>query len=355
MSKSVVVCLLAAALCAGCASNFKPLRGEPAVVAANRPAPPEAPVYGVASYEPPQVWLAPLAKPDEVQGKARSVQRLPEPGQELLLKAGESVAAGDQPGMLRLLQAAADAGNSTAHYELARIYQTGQDQTGQGVTVDLPAALSHLSLADAMGNPEATRVLAWNYLLGTGLSADVAYGTRLMEKAARRNDRALRELSLLYLNVYAPGLNDSARGLELLQLASDAGDLQAERLYRQHQQATAAPGVAAEQPYGAELAPGLVSIADAEAHADETKRAALSGDLQSMSRYAENVLQGQFPSLQPELESYAWFAVAAKRGSAPAAERIAALEPVRQANAGQIEALVADLDSAIAAPVPALE
>ncbi|MCY1294041.1 hypothetical protein D9M68_599450 [compost metagenome] len=344
--------LLAAALSAGCASDFKPLRSEPANTAPNRPAPPEAPVYGVASYEPPQVWLAPLASPGEVQGRTRNVQRPPEPAQALLAKARSAAEAGDQAGMLRLLQEAAEAGNATAHYQLARIYQTGD-----GVPVDLDNALAHLSLADALGNAEASRVLAWNYLLGIGVQSDLVYGNRLMEKAARSSDRALRELSLLYLNVYAPGLDNPERGKELLEIASRAGDVQAERLYRQAQSQLAAAGPLAEL-YGQEAAPGLVSVADGEAQAEALKRAALGGDLDSMCRYAEHVLQGWFPSLQPELESYAWYAVAARRGSEPAALRLASLEPLRQAteqaSPGLLEATIADLDSAIAPPAPAI-
>ncbi|MBM7060928.1 sel1 repeat family protein [Pseudomonas sp. UL073] len=345
MFKPVLSCLFAAVLCTGCASNFKPLRGEPAVVAPNRPAPPEAPVYGVASYEPPQVWLAPLASPSEVQGQARNVQRLPKPGQDLLDKARVAAEAGDQAGMLRLLQQAAESGNGEAHYQLARIYQVGE-----GVPVDLDAALSHLSLADAMGHAEATRVLAWNYLLGKGVQSDTVYGNRLMEKAARSNDRALRELSLLYLNVYPPGLDNRERGLELLDVASRAGDVQAERIYlqAQRQPQPTAEAVVVEQPFASETVPGLPSVADSEAQAEAVKRAALAGDLASMSEYADNLLQGRFPSIQPELESYAWYAVAARRGSEAAAVKLATLDDVRQADPAAVDAMVANLDSAIA-------
>lgn len=352
MLKAFVLPLIALALGAGCASDFKPLRGEPTVVAPNRPAPPEAPVYGVASYEPPQVWLAPLADPKDVHGQARNVQRLPDPGQDLLDKARVAAAAGDQPGMLRLLQRAAEAGNAEAHYQLARIAQTGD-----GMPVDLAAALTHLSLADAMGHAEATRVLGWNYLLGTGVQADPGYGGRLMEKAARTSDRALRELALLYLDVYPPGLHDRERGLALLDVASRAGDVQAARLLlqAQRQSEAVASGEALAEPYGSEREPGLTSVADSEVQAEEVKRAALGGDVASMSLYADNLLQGRFPSLQPEAESYAWYTIAARRGSEAAATKLASLEPLRQAteqaSPGLIEATISDLDSAIVGPV----
>ena len=205
MKMRFALLLLAAALCAGCSSGFQPLKAKPVVATRNRPLPPENPVYGVPSYEAPMVWVA--EDPDDVKGSTRNVEPRPEPAREILAQAMVAEEIGDTETLLARLHEAADAGNARAHYELARHYLTGE-----GVPADQAAALDHLSQADALGSAEASRVLAWNYLRGTGVQQDVEYGTRLMEKAARTSDRALREISLLYLNTCEPYLNDPQRG-----------------------------------------------------------------------------------------------------------------------------------------------
>lgn len=365
MKMRFALLLLAAALCAGCSSGFQPLKAKPVVATRNRPLPPENPVYGVPSYEAPMVWVA--EDPDDVKGSTRNVEPRPEPAREILAQAMVAEEIGDTETLLARLHEAADAGNARAHYELARHYLTGE-----GVAADQAAALDHLSQADALGSAEASRVLAWNYLRGTGVQQDVEYGTRLMEKAARTSDRALREISLLYLNTCEPYLNDPQRGLALLKVASDAGDSVSAPLYqlalRQQQGQPIETSVAqAHEPLPC-LAPSIAAPAERdataialnaepaenEAAAEATKLAALSGDLDAMVLYAEKLLSGEYPSTQPELESYTWFAVAASRGSGPAAERTASLAPILQSaeqrQPGLVDSMIAALDSAIQPP-----
>lgn len=365
MKMRFTLLLLAAVFAAGCSSGFQPLKSKPAVMSGNHPLPPEDPVYGVPSYEAPLVWVA--EAPDEVQGSTRNIEPRPEPAQEALAQAMVAEQIGDTETMLAHLQEAADAGNARAHYELARHYLSGE-----GVPTDQAAALDHLSQADALGSAEASRVLAWNYLRGTGVQQDVEYGTRLMEKAARSSDRALREVSLLYLNTCEPFLNNPERGLALLKVASDAGDSISGPLYQlalrqQEGQPIEASVVQAHEPLPC-LASSIAAPAERdataialnaepaenEAAAEATKLAALSGDLDAMVLYAEKLLSGEYPSTQPELESYTWFAVAANRGSGPAAERIAGLAPIlqnaEQQQPGLVGSMIAALDNVIQPP-----
>lgn len=353
--------LFAALLIAGCSSGFQPLHSKPAVLSGNRPLPPENPVYGVPSYEAPLVWVV-EAPATEIKGRTRLVKPRVEPAAETLAQAVLADQQGDKETALQLLQQAADAGNGRAHYELAHHYLMGD-----GVPADPAQALNHLSQADALGNAEASRVLAWNYLRGTGVPQDLDYGKRLLEKSARTNDRALRELSLLYLGTCQPDLADRERGLAQLKVASAAGDRIAASLYQMAQQQDAGQPLpaSAEQPGLPCLASDPVAPAErdataialdaepvsSEAEAEATKRQALAGDPQAMYDYGQRLLDGTYPSLQPELEAYAWFAVAADHGHPEAPARVASLAPVRDASEqqqpGLVESMIAALDSAI--------
>ncbi|HLD67867.1 MAG TPA: tetratricopeptide repeat protein [Pseudomonas sp.] len=218
--------LLSAALLTGC-TRFEPLQTVPPVSTGTQRVVPADPVYGIVSHEMPLVMSASAPHENALEGEIRDIPPRPEPGREALLAAQQAEASGDTYGLLRALEDAAEQGSPQAHYELARHYQNGD-----GVARSQESALTHLSRADAMGHAEATRVLAWHYLKGMGVAQDIEYGTRLMEKAAWGSTRAQREAGLLYLNIYTPNLNDSARGMELLKAASEAGDSPAMALYK---------------------------------------------------------------------------------------------------------------------------
>lgn len=226
MTRFSAFLLLTSTLLTACTSGFEPLATVEPVTQKEQRVVPADPVYGIVSYSTPLVMTAPSAD-RAMQGETRDLPPRELPGLEALQLAQEAEANGDSVAMLQALQQAAEQGSAEAHYQLARHYQNGaptpEEQT---------AALTHLSFADAMGHAEATRVLAWHYLRGIGVDADIDYGTRLLEKAAWGSVRAQREAGLLYLNIYTPHLNDSKRGLELLKAASDSGDSPAVALYK---------------------------------------------------------------------------------------------------------------------------
>ncbi|MES2821100.1 MAG: hypothetical protein V4812_19160 [Pseudomonadota bacterium] len=389
INKGLLVLALAATSLAACV-QFEPLQTVPSSIPTDQRVVPAEPVYGVVSYEMPLI-MAPSSSPKAApQGQVQELPPRTEPGLEALREARLLQASGDQAGMLKWLHQAADEGSAQAHLELALHYQNDVDQQ---------AALTHLSRADAMGHAEATRVLAWHYLKGQGVAMDIAYGTRLLEKAAWGSTRAQREAGLLYLNIYTPNLNDSARGLELLKAASESGDTPAQAFYKhvldkpntpprvpvpQTASEAPAPGLDSPSPsnpdpdsamtvdFGPIGEPAITPPAPAQPEAsapllqappgagidedpaEATKRAALAGDLDAMCRYADQVLSGQSPSIEPELEAYAWLAVAADRGSQHAARQVVALDGVRaateQRRPGELDARIAALNQVIAPP-----
>ncbi|MET1079583.1 MAG: hypothetical protein ABWY06_16345 [Pseudomonas sp.] len=390
--------LMAATLLSGCASQFEPVKTVPSVVPPSQSVVPADPVYGVVSYEMPLVMSAQSTSGHPLQGQIRDVPAQVPAGQQALQAAEQARANGDTLGLRVALEQAANQGSAQAHYELARLYQNGD-----GVLHDQQSALTHLSQADALGDLEATRVLAWHYLKGVGVPLDIAYGTRLMEKAAWGNTRAQREAGLLYSNIYTPNLNDSARGLELLKAASEGGDTPAMAFYKHVLDKPAQPPVVAQEvpanpatfyqalpghaehsplattpgsaptdisvpaaaplltdnlstvtpPAGPAPTPAVpaANALDNEAQAEQTKKAALAGDLQAMRRYANQVLAGEFPSIEPEVESYTWLAVAARRGDPQAAQDMLALAQVRtlteQQAPGQLDARITALNETI--------
>lgn len=131
----------------------------------------------------------------------------------------QSKASGDYQSMLDALMAAADLDHAQACYELARLLTEGKI-----VFKDVASARLYLERSAALGNPEALRVLAWNYLRGEYGPADLQQGSSLMHLAASQSVRAQRELGMLYANVYRPHLNDLSKAEHFLLLAAESAD-----------------------------------------------------------------------------------------------------------------------------------
>lgn len=267
-------------------------------------------------------------------------------------------AAGDQAGMLELMEQSAYMGNYEALYELARIYQNGV-----GVPKDMARSIAYLTTADGFGHAESSRVLAWNYLLGNGVPQDRGYAVSLFEKASAGSLRAQREYGLLLTNQLAPGLSDPARGLEVLERAMNAGD--AESAYRLGTYlADSGKVVEGEAAKSAALKMGFVIPnsapkssaptqlgARSEINAEALKQKALAGDTESIFKYANGLLLGKYPSIEPDFDAYCWFSVASDRGHQQARMELGAIQGVRVAEEkkapGRLDACIADLHAAI--------
>lgn len=153
-----------------------------------------------------------------------AVTPAPDSGREALAEAEKVATTGDTTAMIELLEQSAFRGNMDALYRLAKVYQNGE-----GVPANPELAVAYLTTASGLGHVESTRVLAWDYLLGKGVTKDIPYGTALMEKAAETSVRAKREFALLLNNTYQPNLNDPSRAKDLLSQAAAAGDSESAR------------------------------------------------------------------------------------------------------------------------------
>ncbi|MCF6783739.1 tetratricopeptide repeat protein [Stutzerimonas stutzeri] len=128
----------------------------------------------------------------------------------------------DYAGMLDALMAAAELDHAQACYELARLLTDGKI-----VVRDVVSAKVYLERSAELGNSEALRVLAWNYMRGEYGQVDLALGTTMMSQAAASSIRAQRELGMLYANIYQPNLNDPVQAERYLRLAAQASDAEA--------------------------------------------------------------------------------------------------------------------------------
>lgn len=282
------------------------------------------------------------------------------PSNEPLRMAYEAQRSGAYPEMISLFEQAAEQGSVHAHYELARFYLQGKF-----APKNPELAVAHLQAANALGYGQATRVLAWLYLKGEAVPKNVEYGTQLMENATASSVRAKREAGLLFSNIYQPHLNDQVKGRMYLEQAYEAGDAEAAYYFHQvlaregsPQAAQDALNFAASQGYAkavqvapARNQPAPALSADPEANAERVKVAALKGDTDAMYRYANNVLLGRFPSIDKDLEAYAWFSIAAERNEPRAQQELAALDGVRKImdrnQPGRVSSYIADIRSAI--------
>lgn len=315
-----------------------------------------AAVYAAA---PPATPVIPPHAPAPIEQMLPTTSTSPLESAQLAMAEAKRIGAnGDQAGMLDLMEQSAYMGNYEALYELARIYQNGI-----GVPKDMARAIAYLTTADGFGHAESSRVLAWNYLLGNGVPQDRGYAVSLFEKAAAGSLRAKREYGLLLTNQLSPGLSDPAKGLAVLEQAMRAGD--AESAFRLGtylaESGKVAEGEAAKAealklgfvvPNSAPKSSAPIQLgARSEVNAEALKQKALAGDNEAIFNYANGLLLGKYPSIEPDFDAYCWFSVASDRGHQQARTELGAIQGVRVAadakSPGKLDACIADLHAAI--------
>jgi hypothetical protein len=267
-------------------------------------------------------------------------------------------AQGDTGTMIELMEQSAYMGNDEALYELARIFHNGV-----GVPKDITRAIGYLTTADGRGHLEATRVLAWDYLLGNGVQADRQYAEQLFEKASTGSQRAKREYGMLLADLVPPGLHNLDKGIALLTEASAMGDSEATFLLSQAldkkgdlagaANARALAGARGfQQSVQADKPVLTVQGVKAEVKAETLKAEALRGDRQAMYDLALGLLLRKYPSIDGEFDAYCWLSVAKDLGHQGAAQELKSIQGVRaEADAttpGRMDQCIADLHQAIA-------
>lgn len=267
-------------------------------------------------------------------------------------------AQGDTGTMIELMEQSAYMGNDQALYELARIFHNGL-----GVPKDITRAIGYLTTADGRGHLEATRVLAWDYLLGNGVQADRQYAEQLFEKAAAGSLRAKREYGMLLADLASPGLHNLDKGITLLTEASAAGD--SEATFRLSQALAKKGDVAGaanareqagargfQQPVQPDKPKLTVQGVKAEVKAESLKAQALSGDRQAMYDLALGLLLRKYPSIDGEFDAYCWLSVAKDLGHPSSAQELKSIQGVRAeadaATPGRMDQCISDLHQAIA-------
>ncbi|EMZ46258.1 tetratricopeptide repeat protein [Pseudomonas aeruginosa] len=246
----------------------------------------------------------------------------PDSGREALAEAEKVATSGDTTAMIELLEQSAFRGNMDALYRLAKVYQNGE-----GVPANPELAVAYLTTASGLGHVESTRVLAWDYLLGKGVTKDIPYGTALMEKAAETSVRAKREFALLLNNTYQPNLNDPSRAKDLLSQAAAAGDSESARALSMLNS-----GLSVPRTLGASASLVVQPRTEgdpADVRAESLKQKAYNGDIEAMYRFALGLSLGKYPSIDGQFEAYCWYAVAANHGHAEAAAELSALAGVK--------------------------
>lgn len=274
--------------------------------------------------------------------------------EEVLQEARRVGRAGDVAGQLSLLEQSGYMGNPDAFYELAKIYLTGI-----GVEKAPDAAVGYLNSAMNLGHSEATRVLGWLYVMGSGVGKDVAYGEILLAKAAETSVRAKREFGMALANQRVPHLNDMERGLEYLKSASEAGDTEAAKAFEAA--FTAKPASAGEPAPTTvlnEVAATTMRSDEARPRqairdgGDELEQLGRTGDTSAIYQYALNLSLGRIRTQgDPQFKAYCWYSVAATRGYKPAREEVRSLAGVRtladKKYPGRMDACIAELNAAI--------
>lgn len=369
------LCLLAAAITAGCAGTDKQYQGNPfdEPVAYSRPQQipqtvpkvRELPVVEPA-IQPPQniepevvesdvqVFAAGSAPYSSISTPSLDPAPAPTdaatgPADEILAEARKVGASGDVPSQIGLLEQAGFLGSGQAFYELARVYLNGQ-----GVKKDPETAVGYLTKAVGMEHVESIRVLGWLYLLGTGVPKDAAYGEQLLAKAAETSVRAQREFGQALTNQRLPHLNQMERGLEMLKQAADAGDAEASNAYAKafspgsNTTSAAAPVVNEQGPVSASSASSRQSVRDG---GEELKQRGLTGDAEALYQYALNVSLGKIPAADPQFTAYCWYSVSSAMGYKPAAEEVRSLAGVKtiadKQSPGRMESCIGDLNRTI--------
>jgi hypothetical protein len=235
---------------------------------------------------------------------------------------------------MAVLKQAADLGGGSANYQMARHYIQGVD-----VRQDNALAHTYLVRSDAAGYAEATRVLAWQSLRGSGTAKDIALGKQLFDKASQTSVRAKRESGLLYLGQLQPDLKDPVKGAQLLQMAYQEGDAESAYYYSKSirnvsesdaRNALLFSGKAGYPKALMEVGKYAMQQGDAEYASACYMKAALAGDSEAMYQYANNVLIGKFKSPNRELVAYTWFSIANDYKQPQARGDLQALDGVRR-------------------------
>lgn len=385
----LTLCILTAAFIAGCSSSPRPMSSgnpfdEPLAapeVVNSVPRLPSVPVPATPQSLPNQVGLrdeTPEPVESDVQvyavdeapyssvtipntsvdssGPSSSDQTqtttAPSQADEVLREARRVGRAGDVAGQLALLEQSGFMGNPDAFYELAKIYLTGI-----GVEKDPDAAVGYLNSAMNLGHSEATRVLGWLYVMGSGVGKDVAYGEMLLAKSAETSVRAKREFGMALTNQRIPHLNDMERGLEYLKSASEAGDTEAAKAFEAA--FTANPASAPEPVPITSLSEGADTAKQPDVarprqaiRGGELEQLGRTGDTSAIYQYALNLSLGRIGTQgDPQFKAYCWYSVAAARGYKPAREEVRSLAGVRtladKKSPGRMDACIAELNAAI--------
>lgn len=267
-------------------------------------------------------------------------------------------AQGDTGTMIELMEQSAYMGNDEALYELARIFHNGV-----GVPKDITRAIGYLTTADGRGHIEATRVLAWDYLLGNGVQADRQYAEQLFEKASTGSQRAKREYGMLLADLAPPGLHNLDKGIALLTEASAMDDSEATFLLSQAldkkgdlagaaNARTLAGARGFQQSSQADKPELTVQGVKAEVKAETLKAQALRGDRQAMYDLALGLLLRNYPSIDGEFDAYCWLSVAKDLGHQGSAQELKSIQGVRAVadatTPGRMDQCIADLHQAIA-------
>ncbi|MHC5195197.1 tetratricopeptide repeat protein [Pseudomonas frederiksbergensis] len=369
------LCVLAAAVTAGCAGTDKQYQGNPfdEPVPYSRPQQiPQAatqvrdlPVSQPAIQPPKnvepevvesdvQVFAAGSAPYTSIStpsiDPAPATQDTPTgPADEILVEARKVGASGDVSSQIGLLEQAGFLGSGQAFYELARVYLNGE-----GVKKDPETGVGYLTKAAGMEHVESIRVLGWLYLLGTGVPKDSSYGEQLLAKAAETSVRAQREFGQALTNQRLPHLNQMERGLEMLKQAADAGDAEASKSYAK----AFSPG-AETAPVGAVASTNDHGPATSASSArqsvrdggEDLKQRALGGDAEALYQYALNVSLGKIPAADPQFTAYCWYSVSSAMGYKPAAEEVRSLAGVKtiadKQAPGRMESCIGDLNRTI--------
>ena len=366
------LCLLAAAVTAGCAGTDKQYQGNPfdEPVAFSRPQqiPQSAPqVRELPVVQPPQN-IEPEVVESDVQVFAAgaapytsistpSIDPAPAstdpatgPADEILAEARKVGASGDVSSQIGLLEQAGFLGSGQAFYELARVYLNGE-----AVKKDPETAVGYLTKAAGMEHVESIRVLGWLYLLGTGVPKDAAYGEQLLAKAAETSVRAQREFGQALTNQRLPHLNQMERGLEMLKQAADAGDAEASKAYSKafSPGASTAPiaAASASNDHGPDVTSAALARQSVRDGGEDLKQRGLSGNAEALYQYALNVSLGKIPAADPQFTAYCWYSVSSAMGYKPAAEEVRSLAGVKtiadKQAPGRMESCIGDLNRTI--------
>lgn len=295
---------------------------------------------GCAVKQPEQASPAPVVAP--AAGAQEAAVNLPQvavsEADVLLQDAYRAEERKDMDSALPLYEESARKGSSKAHYELARLYAQGTF----GIPKDLAVANRHLIESSRLGNDEATRVLAWQYLRGAGVEKSQIKAVELFDQAAKTSLRAQREAGMLYVNAYPQyALNDSKKGLTYLHTATQAGDPEsAFYLYKtvtqmgaptEESDAALVMAVQKGYPKALFLAGGVAMKQGKYEQASQIYlKAAMNDDAASMYEYANNVLLKKFKSNERELEACTWFAIAASKNNEASIKELVAQAGLRR-------------------------